>query len=78
MNVGCDAKMFCTKELRLNRNPEIPLVKTLNQEIPLASVFQGIWVRDKSNIRLHDLGIVTVAEGCERMYTKIVLQSTLL
>ena len=30
INVGCDGKIFCTKELILSRNAEIPLVKTLN------------------------------------------------
>ena len=68
MNVGSDRKILHTKELILSRNPEIPL----------ASVFRGIWVRDKSNICLHGLGIVTAAEGCERMYTKIVKYFTVL
>ena len=64
------------KELVLSRNPEIPQVKTLNQGTPLVTVFQGIWVRDKSNIRLHDIGSVTATEGRERTCTKIVKYST--
>ena len=71
-------RYFYTKELVLSTNPEIPLVKTLNQGIPLVTVFWGIWVRDKSNICLQDLGIVTAAEGRERMYTKIVKYFTVL
>ena len=69
--------MLCTKELVLSRIPEIPLVKTLNQGIPLVTVFRGIWVRGKSNIRLHGLSraSVTSAEGRERMCTQIVKYS---
>ena len=50
----------------------------INQGIPLVTVFQGISVRDKSNIRLHDLSraSVTSAEGRERMLTKIVKYPT--
>jgi len=66
MNVGSDRKILYTKELILSRNPEIPL----------ASVFRGIWVRDKSNICLCDLGSVAAAEGRERMCTKIIKYST--
>ena len=39
-------------------------------------MFRGMWVRDKSNIRLRDLGSVTAAEGRERMCTKIIKYST--
>ena len=43
----------------------------------MVTVFRGIWVRDKSNIRLHDPGRVTAAEGHERMCTKIIKCSTI-
>ena len=66
MNVGSDRKILYTKEL----------IRSRNMEIPLASVFRGIWVRDKSNIRLRDLGSVTAAEGRERVCTKIIKYST--
>ena len=66
IKVGSDLKILYTKELILSRNPEIPL----------ASGFRGIWVRDKSNIRLRDPGSVTAAEGRERMCTKIIKHST--
>ena len=69
--VGCDNTLFFMKEHVLSRNPKVHLVKTLNQGIPLVTVVWGMWVRDKSNICLHDLGSVTAAEGRERMCTMI-------
>ena len=76
MNVGSDSKILHTKELILSRNPEIPFVKTLDHGNPLVTVFRGIWTRDQSNIRLHDLCSATAAEGRERICTKIIKYST--
>ena len=40
--MGCDSQLFCTKELLLTSNPEIPLFKALKQGIPMCTTFEGI------------------------------------